>query len=961
MYSVRIIKGYFPLHIFILLYDYGGLNNFMARLTNKTRYTLLYGLLVTTLLVAGAATYLLPTKAHANPVQPHFNHFLSTNYNGDAAYDDNNPAGNSGTANANTQQYDNKVYPGKYTTYDQAMKAYQSWAKVSSSADRDGSNIWKQIGPVVGNVPGIVTYTGHPTTNSGRETALAISDPCTAAHCRVWVGSAGGGVWVTSDGLSTTPTWKSSSAGIPSNAIGSLAIDPATPDGKIVYVGTGEANGSSDSEAGVGLYKSTNYGATWSLVSGSIAVAKDRSIGSVAVDPTNAQHIFIGTGVARHGSSAVNGGRFTPPNAPIVGLYESIDGGKTFKLVFTKQSDTVNPGSPNGSDFFRGGVSKVVFDHTGLAAGLPSRVYFSVFDYGLYRQLENKAFEQVFASAGAGSLATSASSRTEFALAPMGTKLRIYLGDLATANADFYRVDDANVAAATLTDGVGNPGWTKLSNPTPGTPGYSSYNFCEGQCSYDMWVASPPGQPNTVWYGGSMQYTEIFTANQPSNGRSVMRSTNGGVNFTDMTNDSQTPPVGLHPDQHAVAFVPGNPNMAFMSSDGGLIRNDGTFVNASAQCAARGISGADLTDCQSWLSAIPTTLYSMNAGLADLQFQSVAVNPQAPKQDIIGGTQDNGTWAYTAKGTPQWFESVGGDGGQSLIDVGNPNVRMHTYYGPNPDVNFKGNDPTSWDSISTPLVNSGEAASFYIPLIGDPRTSGTMYAGLQHIWRTTDNGGQQAYLDANCSETGTVYNPPCGDWVPLGPDLTSATFGADKGGSYVVAIQRAAGDTSTMWSATRRGRLFISTNANATDPAAVSFTRIDTAAQPTRFISGIAVDSKNANHAYVSFSGYDAYTPSTTGHVFDVTYNPSTGTATWKDVSYNLGDQPITNVAFDSVKGTAYVSTDFGVARLKSGSTHWNMASSELPFVAVYGLTLSESGRVLYAATHGRGIWRLDL
>jgi len=236
-----------------------------------------------------------------------------------------------------------------------------------------------------------------------------------------------------------------------------------------------------------------------------------------------------------------------------------------------------------------------------------------------------------------------------------------------------------------------------------------------------------------------------------------------------------------------------------------------------------------------------------------------------------------------------------------------------------------------------------------------------MYAGLQHIWRTTDNGGQQAYLDANCSETGTVYNPPCGDWVPLGPDLTSATFGADKGGSYVVAIQRAAGDTSTMWSATRRGRLFISTNANATDPAAVSFTRIDTAAQPTRFISGIAVDSKNANHAYVSFSGYDAYTPSTTGHVFDVTYNPSTGTATWKDVSYNLGDQPITNVAFDSVKGTAYVSTDFGVARLKRGSTHWNMASSELPFVAVYGLTLSESGRVLYAATHGRGIWRLDL
>lgn len=937
----------------------------MARLTKKTRYTLLYSLAVVTLVITVATAYLLPTRAHANPVQPHYNHFLSTNYDGDGTYDDNQPtpgpnAKVRGTS-AEQEQYDNQVLPGKYTTYDQAVKSYNSWAGVSSSVAANSSNAWKQIGPVVGNVPGIVTYTGRPTTNSGRETALAISNPCTAQACRVWVGAAGGGVWTTTNALATPPRWVWSSNGIPSNSIGSLFIDPSTPDGRIIYVGTGEANGSSDSEAGVGLYRSADYGATWRLVSGSIAAAKNRAIGSVAVDPLNSKHIFIGTDVARHGASSVNGGRFTPPDAPVVGLYESTDGGKTFSLVFSKQSDTVNPGSPNGSDFFRGGVTKIVFDRTGVAAGLPSRVYFTVSDYGLYRQLENKAFEQVFASAGGGTVANSSTSRTEFALAPMGNNLRIYLGDLASANADFYRVDNANVAASTLTNGVNNPGWTKLSNPTPGTPGYDSYNFCEGQCSYDMWVASPAGHPDTVWYGGSMQYSEIFTATPPSNGRSVMRSTNAGVNFTDMTNDTQSPPLGLHPDQHAVAFAPGNPDIAFMSSDGGLVRTDGTFSNQSAQCATRGIKGADLADCQRWLSAIPTTLYSENAGLADLQFQSVTVNPKNPKNDIIGGTQDNGTWSYNSAQSPKWFESVGGDGGQSVIDVGNQNVRMHTYYGPSIDVNFKGTDPTGWDYISSPLTASNELASFYVPLIGDPKTSATMFVGLQHVWRTTDNGGSQAFLDANCNETSTVFNPPCGDWVPLGPDLTSTAFGADKGGSYVVSVERAPSNTNTMWTATRGGRLFISDNANAADPKAVSFTRIDTAAQPNRFISGIAVDSKNPYHAYVSFSGYSAYTPATPGHVFDVVYNPQTKTATWKDISHNLGDQPITGVAYDSVKGTIYVSTDFGIAAVKAGGSYWRPAATGLPVATVSGITLSESGRVLYAATHGRGVWRLDI
>jgi len=665
--------------------------------------------------------------------------------------------------------------------------------------------------------------------------------------------------------------------------------------------------------------------------------------------------------VARHGSSSVNGGRFTPPGAPVVGVYESTNGGASFALIFSKTADPLDPTSPNGSDFFRGGVSKLGADRTGLGVHDPTRFYASLFDYGLFRSTSGGPFEQVFASAGGGTIANSLASRTEFALAPMGNKLRIYVGDAGGGPADFYRVDNANVAAASLTDGVNNPGWMKLSNATPGTPGFASYNYCSEQCSYDMPVASPAGHPDIVWIGGQMQYDEIFTATPPSNGRTIQRSTDAGASFTDMTNDTQSPPLGMHPDQHAIVFAPANPDIAFLGSDGGVVRTSGRFADASAECDDRGLAGAELIDCKAWLTAVPTRITSLNDGLRTLQFQSVSLDANRPERNLLGGTQDNGTWAFSGK-AKSWFESVGGDGGQSGIDVGNGAIRMHTYTGPQGDVNFRGADPLGWNWWGDVLNASGEAASFYAPLINDPKVGGTWFIGLQHVWRTKNNGGDQAFLEQHCNEFFGDFTVLCGDWQALGGAAGDLTAGpaSDKGTGYVVATQRTASDASTLWAATRRGRLFISKNADAA-PAAVTFKRIDTSAQPRRFISGISIDPAHPNHAFVSFSGYNAYTPTTPGHVFEVTFNPVSGIATWIDLSHNLGDQPITSVAFDSNTGDLFASTDYGVLMLSPGGNQWSPAAANLPPVAVYGLTIDSDARLLYAATHGRGIWRLKL
>ena len=69
----------------------------------------------------------------------------------------------------------------------------------------------------------------------------------------------------------------------------------------------------------------------------------------------------------------------------------------------------------------------------------------------------------------------------------------------------------------------------------------------------------------------------------------------------------------------------------------------------------------------------------------------------------------------------------------------------------------------------------------------------------------------------------------------------------------------------------------------------------------------------------------------------------------------------MTALVRDDETGDLYSANDFGVLRLPRGSTTWQTAGSGLPNVEVPGLSISRSARVLYAATHGRGAYWLQL
>jgi len=817
---------------------------------------------------------------------------------------------------------------------------------------------WVSVGPSDALYPlsqfrNSTNYVPAAYVAGGRTTALAIDPGCIPGNCRFFATPAGGGVWRTADALKAQPVWTYVSGSFGINSASSVVIDPNNSNN--IWVGTGEANASGDSEAGVGLYKSTDGGDTWTGPIGK-RVFNARAIGSIAIDPTDSNTIYAASTRAVRGVSSVTGGAVTlAPGAPPWGLYKSTDGGMTWTFIFNGAASTA--GCSNAYNVAHNltlcsprGVRRVVLDPSN-----PSIIYASAYAKGVWRSNDGgNTWAQIFLPI-ADPVATSFTERPEIAVnkLPNGnTRMYLVIGSEGDPPAQTYRSN--NVA-------TGTPNFSLLTSSNPASPGYGTFNSCEGQCWYDNFVYTPPGSPDVVYVGGSYAYGETGNI---SNGRGVVLSTDGGQTFTDMTMDATNPvhPNGMHPDQHSLVTNPTNPLQFFESGDGGIVRSSGSLANISANCASRPISGATLMRCQQLLSAVPSQLQSINKGLSTLQFYSLSVSP-FDSTLLQGGTQDNGTWQSTK--TPGLFVNViDGDGGQSGFDVADPSFRFHTYYAPQVDVNFTNGAMSDWNWIADPIVNTG--GEFYVPIISDPKVSGTMFVGTSTVYRTKTHGVgtmSRGEFRKHCNEFFGDFTVECGDWVSIGSTaLTSSSLGTWAGGA-VAAVQRTASDTSTLWAATSTGRIFISHNADADTNTSVTFTRIDTTSTvaPNRFPTGIAIDPANRNHAWISYDGYDASTPTTPGHVFNVTYDPVAQTATFTDLSSNLADLPITDVVLDSVTGDLYASSDFGVYRLPSGTMTWKLAAKGLPSVEISGLTIVPGARLLYAASHGLGAWSLGL
>ncbi len=172
---------------------------------------------------------------------------------------------------------------------------------------------WRMIGPFRGGR--VVAVTGVP----GDGTTF-------------YFGSVDGGIWKTIDaGVTWTPVFD----GQPIASIGALEVAPSNP--KILYAGTGESDIRSDLSSGDGVYKSSDGGATWK----NVGLRDSRQISRIAVDPKNADIVYVG----------VLGHAYGPNDER--GVYKSTDGGQTWARVLDKGPEigasdlAIAAGSPN--------------------------------------------------------------------------------------------------------------------------------------------------------------------------------------------------------------------------------------------------------------------------------------------------------------------------------------------------------------------------------------------------------------------------------------------------------------------------------------------------------------------------------------------------------------------------------------------------------------------------------------
>jgi len=865
---------------------------------------------------------------------------------------------------------------------------------------------WTTIGPET--VYPLPSATPNQTRNlTGRITALAISQRCSLVFCRLWAGTAGGGLWRTDRALGLgNLNWRRVSDALGTAAIGAVELDPNDFRSNTIYVGTGETNFTMTSAAGTGLFKSRDGGTTWKRVStmiqdstvsaGPIDFTATRGISRVLITPGSPDTIYVGTTTAMLGMTAVRGGQVVETGSPQprVGLYRTTDAGRTWALIWVPPAGPVWTPGPDitpGTVEVMSGVKDVQLDPADSET-----VYATAFISGVYRsspRLENgdASFKPVFVPTGGGGF----DDLVMFALTRFRERTRIYAGNgvpSLTAQA-IYRVDNADVPAAALVQSSGQGGtlansalWTNLTSNDITQPGFTSRGYCNQQCRYDQVLVVPPNQPDTLYAGGQVR---------PILGDSVIRSVDAGVSFKSFGYGADDPISEVHADVHAIVFHPDDPEIVFVGSDGGVTRSSGRFSDLSGVCGPGGFGFGVNTNnhrfCTASLSNVPSSIRFLNEGLQAIQLYNVAVDPSDPLRRFIGGAQDNGTVWFDGRGSDPrvWSILLGAGDGTSAsgFHPSNSNILFASFQSNSFFTHFRnGEDPSFWTVTHRPIQQSGERGSVSVLFTGrqfittDAVNPDTQFTGFEHVWRTLNNGGDRAFLEAQCRRSGPVAQT-CGDWKPLGVahpfaagstpasasrqpgNLTCPVYGADLQGGLIVAAERTEADAGTLWAATSMGRVFIARNADAANAADVVFTRLDSLvpAAPNRFVSGIAVDRRNANRAFISYSGFNAITPGSPGHVFEVTFDPDTGTVTWVSRDFNLADLPINHIVHDSETGSLFAATDFGVLMLPGGSTQWQDSGSGFPPVLTVQLRMFPDRRLLFAGTHGLGIWYLSV
>lgn len=628
-------------------------------------------------------------------------------------------------------------------------------------------NQWTSIGPQ--------NYGGRT-----RALALDVTDENT-----ILAGGVSGGVWRSTNG---GQNWTKSTTPDQIQSVTAITQDVRAGKENIWYYGTGELVGNSSRAPGApfrgdGIFKSTNGGVSWQPIASTQKVAPSQFISpfqyvwDITTDPNSTDDVIL---------AAVYGG-----------IVRSADGGATWTTVLGDNLLTVPPTTDlneitaifytdihrASNGVFYASLSSVTnFSGQGSAKG------------GVYRSDDGINWRRLIDWAGL------AVQRTEIGSSSTDPNTVYFFADRTIIGYGLWRY---NAATEELTN---------LSQNLP--DGTGEVEELESQESYNMVIGVHPQNSDVVYLGGTNLYrsTDGFT--------SKSNTTWIGGYTVDEDGDSDIY-TNHHPDQHALAFVPSNPNRMISANDGGIFVTDNNLAEEVAYTP-------------------------LNKGYVTTQFYTASISRYPQEDFVIGGTQDNGSILTLNDPVGELTNSarvIGGDGGFTAstsfgiyyyMSFQNSRIYRLTLNSEAQLTSFARVDPIGGGN------NPAQGYLFINPFILDPNYGNRMYlAGGDFIWR-----------NQNLSQI------PSGSQSPTSVNWKKMLDTKINEGT-ITALQVSTEPRNVLYYGTSNGRMYRVDNAHSdlytvTDITSPLFSS-------EAYIKSIAVDPTDADHIMIAFSNYNVH------------------------------------------------------------------------------------------------------
>lgn len=695
----------------------------------------------------------------------------------------------------------------------------------------------------------------------------------------------------------------SRTAGLPPDRAGWTSLGPGNIGGRtrsIVVHPAAPATMWAGSVGG-GVWRTDDGGASWGPVDDLMA---NLAVCCMAMDPTDPRIIYAGTGEGFFNLDAIRG----------AGVFLTRDGDTWTHLAST--------GGPEFTAVNR------------LAVSADGRVLLAATAAGLFRSADpaHSAWRLVLNRA-LGDVSFHPADPSRAIAGSLGAGQAYYSTDGGTTW-DVASTDGATGRRVEVTYAAQD---SRVVYASVDVNGGEIWRSEDGGQTYRMRMARTPNGEDANYLGDQGWYDNVIWAGDPSDadlvivgGIDLWRSTDGGDTLADIS--TWWSPGSVHADHHCIVSHPhydgASNRQVFLGNDGGV------YSTLDIRTAG---ADPDLPRDSGWIRLI--------TGYAVTQFYGGAGNSAGA---IIGGAQDNGTLRYTpAGGFNGWTEMFGGDGGWCAADPADPDYLYGEYVYLNIHRSTNGGvdaeyisgqfwDGAAWRWKAVPYRLSDartRQALFIAPFVLDPTDPNRLFAGGMSLWRT-DN------LKApNTAATGPVWTPIKG---PVDVPISAVAVAPSDAAIVWVGHAHRQGFASS-------GDVYKTVNGTAAVPG---WQKVDDNVDPLpgRYCTRITIDAADADTVYVAFGGYSR----------DNVWKTVDGGQSWIAIGGSLPEAPVRSlVIHPRCRDFLYIGTEVGVFASEDGGITWSPTNEGPTTCAVDELFWV--GEVLVCATHGRGMFRIDL